>query len=452
MNRLTFSDYAAELRELIRGQSPDGQEGGRLHILSPRPPRQSGRSGGITVERGTQEKCASSPQPSPPPRFARALRGGESDGGEGDIQALAPAVPDATEGVELPTGKSEQMFNNLALGLFALQFDFNLPYRRFCEGRGVSPAQFSDWTQIPAIPASAFKELELSSLAPAEQTRVFHSSGTSEQRPSRHFHNAESLAVYEASLLPWFKAHFFAGGQTVQTPVQMKMSFLTPPPALASRSSLVHMFEVVRREFGAPGSSFAGGVDESGAWVLDVKQIFRSLADAAMANQPLALLGTAFNFVHLVDDLAEKNARFELPPGSRVLETGGYKGRSRVVPKHELHSLITEHLGVRPENIICEYGMSELSSQAYGLGAQGQERVFRFPPWARVQIISPETGREAGEGETGLIRVLDLANVWSVMALQTEDLGIRRGRGFELIGRARLAEPRGCSLMMSSER
>ena len=35
------------------------------------------------------------------------------------------------------------------------------------------------------------------------------------------------------------------------------------------------------------------------------------------------------------------------------------------------------------------------------------------------------------------------------MAIQTEDLGIRRGDGFELIGRAQLAEPRGCSLMSS---
>jgi len=74
-------------------------------------------------------------------------------------------------------------------------------------------------------------------------------------------------------------------------------------------------------------------------------------------------------------------------------------------------------------------------------------RSFHFPPWARVQIVSPETGREVGEGETGLIRVFDLANVYSVMAIQTEDLGVRRGKGFALAGRAVLAEPRGCSLM-----
>jgi hypothetical protein len=49
-----------------------------------------------------------------------------------------------------------------------------------------------------------------------------------------------------------------------------------------------------------------------------------------------------------------------------------------------------------------------------------------------------------------LIRVFDLANVFSVMAIQTEDLGIHHGPGFELIGRAQIAEPRGCSLMSHS--
>jgi hypothetical protein len=188
-------------------------------------------------------------------------------------------------------------------------------------------------------------------------------------------------------------------------------------------------------------------------------------------------LGTAFSFVHLLDFLAEQNLRFQLPANSRVMETGGYKNRSRVLPKTELHALIGERLGVSLENIVCEYGMSELSSQAYagarpssgaatldlqaasdfqdssresallcpGRARSGQD-VFHFPPWARVQIISPETGREVAEGETGLIRVFDLANVFSVAAIQTEDLGIRRGDGFELIGRAQSAEPRGCSL------
>jgi hypothetical protein len=192
-------------------------------------------------------------------------------------------------------------------------------------------------------------------------------------------------------------------------------------------------------------------------------------------QQPILILGTAFLYVHLLDYLTEIDTRFKLPAGSRVMETGGYKGRSRTIPKDELHQLICERLGILPTDILCEYGMSELSSQAYdrspnqfpyqprssrrkeaqtassrinqSLLTSAATRVFHFPPWARVQIISPETGREVNEGETGLIRVFDLANVFSVMAIQTEDLGIRRGAGFELVGRASFAEARGCSLM-----
>ena len=56
-------------------------------------------------------------------------------------------------------------------------------------------------------------------------------------------------------------------------------------------------------------------------------------------------------------------------------------------------------------------------------------------------------GMGAAADRPGLIRIWDLANLWSMVCIQTEDLGVRRSDGFELIGRAQLAEPRGCSLM-----
>jgi hypothetical protein len=109
--------------------------------------------------------------------------------------------------------------------------------------------------------------------------------------------------------------------------------------------------------------------------------------------------------------------------------------------------MIERHLGVPRTHIVSEYGMSELSSQAYDRAAgQGTPGIFRFPPWARAAVISPETGEIVAEGETGLLRILDLANVGSVLAIQTEDLAVRRGEGFELLGRAAFAEARGCSL------
>jgi hypothetical protein len=344
---------------------------------------------------------------------------------------------------------SEDVFNEFALELFALQFAHNQAYRRFCEARKVAPGRVTHWSFIPAMPAIGFKELELTSLPEGERLRVFHSSGTTGQQSSRHFHDAESISLYEASLLPWFRAHLLPEEN-------LKLSFLslTPPPQQAPHSSLVHMFQTACRTLNPHDFVFTGTVDEDGAWGVDLAKTISVLHECMASNRPVMLLGTAFGFVHLLDFLDVKNVVMKLPTGSRVLETGGYKGRSRTMPKTELHQLITQQLGVMPSCIVCEYGMSELSSQAYDMRIQNQNfraespgRIFRFPPWARPQIVSPETGREVQEGETGLIRVFDLANVRSVMAIQTEDLGIRREDGFELVGRAAISEPRGCSLM-----
>jgi hypothetical protein len=350
----------------------------------------------------------------------------------------------------------DRQFEQFALELFALQFQHNSAYRQICQGRDLIPDRIRHWPEIPCVPATAFKEWELTSLAAAERTTVFYSSGTTEQRRSRHFHNRESLLLYEASSLPWFQIHFLPTLELSQESLkgrralQPRFVILTPSPASAPHSSLVHMFDTARRAFGSHDSVFTGVIDTPGLWKLDMTGTASAIRKTISAARPIALLGTAFSFVQLLDHLVKSGIRWKLPAGSRALETGGYKGRSRSLPKKELHVLIRRHLGIPETHIICEYGMSELSSQAYDRAAGTDPSVFRFPPWARARIISPETGAEVADGETGLIQVFDLANVTSVMAVQTEDLAIRRGRGFELIGRAELAEPRGCSLMTSA--
>src|SRR5262245_44469544 len=99
-------------------------------------------------------------------------------------------------------------FGELALRLFELQCEFNQPYRSLCHAAGkAANLKPQDWKEIPAVPTSAFKDLELSCLPTRDRITVFHSSGTTRHRPSRHIHNAESLAVYEKSLLEWFSRH-----------------------------------------------------------------------------------------------------------------------------------------------------------------------------------------------------------------------------------------------------
>ncbi|MBI3878263.1 MAG: hypothetical protein HY300_20260 [Verrucomicrobia bacterium] len=365
--------------------------------------------------------------------------------------------------------RDDHEFGALALELFRLQFFHNESYRTFCRARRIEQESVKCWQQIPAVPTSAFKELELTSLPADKSTTVFHSSGTTGQERSRHFHNTESLALYEASLLPWFQRHMLPmEGAVVQD--RWPMLSLLPEREAIPDSSLAHMFATVSQAFSTKNLRYSGGRRVRDAWMIDSKRTIKWLRKAtkkgAYYHRPVLVFGTAFSFVQFCDEefAQQKAGNFEstmglsLPAGSRVLETGGYKGRSREVSKSELREMIAYTFSVRQSHIISEYGMSELSSQAYDRVVRPEvispprtlrdiPRCFHFPPWARVQIISPETGCEVAEGETGLLRVFDLANVRSVLAVQTEDLAVRRGDGFELVGRGARAAPRGCSLM-----
>jgi hypothetical protein len=352
-------------------------------------------------------------------------------------------------------------FNHLALEQFALQYQHVQPYRCWCELKQLAPERITHWKDIPPAPAEAFKEYDFTSLAPEEREFVFYSSGTTQDRPSRHFHDAESLALYEASLLPWFKACCLgdlrpSGGAGLLRRVWFVA--LTPGPEDAPHSSLVRMFAVVCREYGSPDSLFAGRMDSAGSWRLEMGAALPALESAERTGRPVFLLGTALSYLHLLEELSTLGRRLDLPPGSRALETGGYKGKPRSLPKSELYQRLQGALGIPPRWILSEYGMSELSSQAYDcwLGAGDsaslttpapEERSLRFPPWARALVISPETGREVGEGQAGLLSVYDLANVRSIMAVQTQDVVAREGGGFRVLGRASRAERRGCSLL-----
>lgn len=378
----------------------------------------------------------------------------------GDVTAfIAATSPQTPPAFRLPPAEADRRFNELALDLHRFQARRNPVSQALARVRGSDPDRLTGWEEIPAVPTSAFKDHRVSCLPGEETPTVFDSSGTTTARPGRHFHSPVSLGVYEASLKPWFEHHLLGDLDDLVEAGQlgpldrMGFLFLTPPPAEAPHSSLVHMLEVVRTTHGARDSLFVGRNDPATGWVIDFDRLMFGLRKSMCANRPVALLGTAFNFVHLLDHFAAGNIRYRLADGSRAMETGGYKGRSRTLSRADLHAGIRRALGLPPERIVTEYGMSELSSQAYdrvaGRPADGPTR-FQFPPWARVRLVSPETGLPVPAGETGLIQVFDLANVASSVAVETADLGRWHPEGLELLGRAEAAEPRGCSLMSAA--
>lgn len=343
-------------------------------------------------------------------------------------------------GVDQPTGDAD--FNALALGLFAYQYERNEPYRRFCDGRGQTPATVRHWTELPAVPIGAFKEVILATEPIEQAAACFMSSGTTrpEQR-SRHYH--PDLAVYNASTRTNFVAHVLPDG------ADLPFLVLNPRPSLLPNSSLAYYLGLMLDTYGAAGSDYF--VDEAG---LHHERLELALEDAVARGQPVCLLGTTFAFVHFLDRLAADGRRLALPPGSRVFDTGGVKGRSREISREELATALESILGIPRGYQVNMYGLTELSTQFIDVAIRQTVRgeplqPFKsVPPWARVRVLDPETLEEVPPGTVGILCHTDLANRASVCSILTEDLGVVRGEGFEILGRVQGAAARGCSIAL----
>jgi hypothetical protein len=309
----------------------------------------------------------------------------------------------------------ERRFEELARELFTFQFASVEPFRQLCQAHGVTPARLRSWRDIPAMPQQLFKRAKLFAHGNARPSAIYQTSGTTTGEPGRQ--HLLGTDIYRAVCVAGARrAGFFDGAP--------EFHFIASSPKEAPHSSLSAMFSFWsnRAKFWMGAADFA-----------------KLRVVLERAKRPVALCGTAFGLVHFLDALAGEKLR--LPRGSRLLETGGFKGRSREIPKTELYAQLACTFGVSDRAIWNEYGMSELSSQAYARGTKG---LHATPPWARVLVVDPATGREvAGEG---LVRWIDLANVDSVLALQTLDRAVATAKGFRLLGRLPRTEPRGCSL------
>jgi len=348
-----------------------------------------------------------------------------------------------------PDRHDPERFERLALALYAHQFEHCEPYGRFAAGRGARPSQVSTWREIPPVPTGAFKELPLRCFHALATKHTFRTSGTSSERRGALY--LDTLELYEASLLPSFEAGVLP--ELIGTRGRMPILVLAPSPAEADDSSLSHMFGVVLARRGAAGSDYFVRRGR-----LELASLALALEAAIAKRSAIALCGTAFSFVHLLEAMEQAGRQLALPPDTRIMETGGFKGRARTLTREELYAELHERLGVPPAQIVNQYGMTELGSQFYDsvLVRPSTPRHKLAPPWTRVRIVDPETGWDVPSGEVGLLQIVDLANTGSVLAVQTADLGRELPGGFEVLGRSPGAEERGCSIaadeMLGGER
>ena len=327
----------------------------------------------------------------------------------------------------------KEKFGPIALGLYDLHRELNPVYKKYDKG------PLTDWREIPLMPISEFKHndvgLVMSDRMPFPGVE-FHSSGTTQGDKSKH--RMYDTEAYRAAI-----AHGFQKEITYTPFPKYRVVLLTPK---LPNSSLYYMMSLFSELYDPRGirEQFEGMTDPE-----RVKSFIE--LDLAKEEEPVLLFGTSLAFYDLMTTINDYAlAPFELPIGSMIIETGGWKGRDIKLTASQLTARVSDFFQIGLQNCIREYSMSEISSQ---LWAWGNESVptYYAPEWMNVRMVDPLSQTEMPLGESGIISFVDLANVWSCPFILTEDMGhaipITGGpQKIVLEGRAVNAPEKGCSL------
>ena len=320
---------------------------------------------------------------------------------------------------------SADNFNDLALELFHYQYQNNKVYRTYCEALKVNADSVNYIQKIPFLPISFFKTHVIKTTE-FETDTVFESSGTSQTVSSKHF--VKTPAIYTESFSTCFEKFY-------GLPKNKCILGLLPSYLERKNSSLVIMTaELIK----------ASNNDLSGFYLYDHEKLHSTIVHNEILKLPTLLIGVTYALL----DFAEK-----YPMQLRhtiVMETGGMKGRREELTRQQVHALLQHQLGI--SLVHSEYGMTELLSQAYSKG----DGLFHCPRWMKVFLRDEDDPFQiktaAGATKkslTGIINIIDLANIYSCSFIATDDIGrLHANESFEVLGRTDSSDMRGCSLMV----
>lgn len=345
------------------------------------------------------------------------------------------------------SGGASESFDELALAIARFQAEHVPGFARLV---ALERSALDSVATIPAVPTDAFRLTRVAAHPPELDRVRFETSGTTASE--RGIHVMRTTETYaELALL--------GGEAALLTGPRRTVVALAPFPGEPPRSSLGFMMHLFMERF--DGRALSGGSfepDERGRWLadgtgIDVAGLRHASRVATDRGEPLLVLATSFALAALLDALAGDT--IPLPEGSVVMQTGGFKGRMREIPKAELRRAVARTFGIDERAVVAEYGMTELSSQLYegtvpGVRRAGPPDVLLAPPWLSVVPVDPVTLAPVPDGEVGLARFVDLGNVDSAVAILTRDRVRRCDGGIELLGRAPGAPPRGCSLAIEA--
>lgn len=311
---------------------------------------------------------------------------------------------------------NENNFDEIAWQIFRFQAQHNSVYQDYLSALGVEPRQITKLEEIPFLPIQFFKSHTVKTGTWPTQ-RIYKSSGTTQ--PTRSIHHVWDEAFYLKHATQTFES-FFGSLNTYHVLCLL-------PAYDTADSSLVAM----ARHFIAQSNSTT-----SGFFLENLDSIEPRIHSLKGSGRRILILGVT----HALLGLAEKGLRNQSE--ILVMETGGMKGLRAELTREEVHNILKKGLGAA--KIASEYGMTELLSQAYATG----DTSFLKPNSMRL-IVKELNDPFKVASSTGILNIIDLANLHSCCFIETKDLGQVTANGFQVLGRVDNSDLRGCNLLLS---
>lgn len=333
-------------------------------------------------------------------------------------------------------------------------YDHNEKYRRFCQEKGFDPHGFAgDLAAIPPVQVSVFKAMgrELRSV-PADEIKLTLQSSATSGVPS-------SVPVDRLTAKRQAKAMVRTVGDFIGN-CRRPFLIMDIDPALGFREKLGARFAAVSGYLKfASQTGFFLRVDEAGKYYFDVEGIERYIAGLD-PDTPAVVFGfTYILYAEVVRPLLRQGVRFTLPRGSQIIHIGGWKKlESEKISKEEFARQASALFGVEPEAVIDIYGFTEQMGLNYPTCPCGCKHA---PLYAEVLVRDPVTKQLLPDGQEGLLEfVTPLPHSYPGNAVLTDDVGViaagdcpygRSGKRFQVTGRLKKAEIRGCGDILSSK-
>ncbi len=335
---------------------------------------------------------------------------------------------------------SDDVFNDYCLRMFSLHYEVNPIFREFCDAKKVKPGDIDRWEDIPMVYNDVFKTHLVASF-PLEKSVMACLTGgtTSLTQRGRIFRDEDGKRLVFTANRIMTGSYLFPDFEAGR---RCRILVLAPSPEMAPSMGMAIGIDQTRRHFGTEDSMFLLG--RSGILIND---LLRALRESEASGVPIALIGATSAYVYFFQACKRKKMKFCLPAGSRICDGGGYRGRFGKVTRDDYYAMVQDVLGIPNSHCVNVLGEAETATNLFddslrrvAKGLPFRQRIRPVPPWSRVLAMSIDDLKPLPDGEVGLLAHWDLANVPTVLAVITDNLGYTtdKGKGCEMVGRAKL--------------